>query len=709
MNRYNQPLRLDLSGRPRRSGAVAAALSAVFPGLGQAYLRHRRAALTFAIPVVLVIGVLLVLVLLDGLNRVGAKLLSPTIALGAALLVLLVGVWWILGVINAWRSGRRSTTSAALVPAILVLAIAAATLYGADWMYRLSVADRSFGVNCDPTLDCPGPSPTPGSSGIAVVPTPTGSGGPTIPPEDTPEPTEPPATIIPGPSPSFDITKIDAQDDGWLNVLLLGLDTRCAGGMVTGANTDTMIVVSANAATGELYEFSFPRDLTGFPLYVGGTMPGYWKLNTLAGYTKQHPETFADPGQPALAYEIGYLLGIPIDYYASINICGFPQLIDEVGGVDVCNTQADRRSRLPLGRRRTWASSSTPGEYHLDGDNALAFARSRHGSSDFARAKRQQQLLSALRSQILSPQNLARLAGYRRHGRRLGAHELPVRQHRSAAGAGRQGPGRPGRPIRVPAAVLGDPPTDRPDQRTIDPGAQARMRSPRFRIQVSATRACTRAAARYPRRVPWSCRVRLQVRFLSLPARRLPADAHLRRGAAPELRRGAALDRRAARPARHARDNAQRDRRWLHHPGPGAVAGEERPWNDPAARCARRRSYCATTTSRASWKRPLRAAGRAAAPPGAGNVPAFYEPALRALGVYLDQQQPRDVFFFEQEQQFVMRLLMQTRAGLRHMIVEFTRDEIGAMIAAGQRDTGQLTSQFDSAVTPHLLRWPQTQ
>ena len=408
MSRYNQPLRLDLSGRPDRSGAVAAALSFLFPGLGQAYLRHRRAALTFAIPVALVIGVLLVLVLLDGLNRVGAKLLSPTIALGAALLVLLAGVWWILGVVSAWRSGRRSTASAALVPALLVVAIAAATLYGADWMYRLSVADRSFGVNCDPTLGCDSPSPTPGNSGIAVVPTPTGTSGPTIPPDDTPEPTEPPATIIPGPSPSIDITKIDAQDDGWLNVLLLGLDTRCAGGLVTGANTDTMIVVSANAATGDVLMFSFPRDLTGFPLYVGGTMPGYWKLNTFAGYTKQHPETFSDPGQPALAYEIGYLLGIPIDYYASINICGFPQLIDEVGGVDVCNTKQidDPGYHWTDGHL---GYELAPGEYHLDGENALAFARSRHGSSDFARAKRQQQLLSALRSQILLPQNLTRL------------------------------------------------------------------------------------------------------------------------------------------------------------------------------------------------------------------------------------------------------------------------------------------------------------
>ncbi|MEP7378829.1 MAG: LCP family protein [Chloroflexota bacterium] len=409
MNRYNRPLRFDPSGRSDRSGVLAAALSFLFPGLGQAYLRHRRAALTFALPVLLVIGGVLLLVALDGVNRVGAKLLNPTIALVAALVVLLGGVWWIVNVLNAWRSGtRRRGANRALVPAVLILAVAAGTLYGADWMYRLSVADRNFGANCDPTLGCPQlPTPTPGTGAPSHTPSVPPS-GPTNPPDDTPEPTEPPATIEPGPSPSFDIREIDAQSDGWLNVLLLGLDTRCAGGMVTGANTDTMIVVSANAATGELYEFSFPRDLTGFPLYVGGTMPGYWKLNTFAGYTKQHPETFSDPGQPALAYQVGFLLGIPIDYYASINLCGFPQLIDEVGGVDVCNSKLIADPGYHWGDGRV-GYTLAPGEVHLDGENALAFARSRHGSSDFARAKRQQQLLSAVRSAILSPQNLARL------------------------------------------------------------------------------------------------------------------------------------------------------------------------------------------------------------------------------------------------------------------------------------------------------------
>jgi LCP family protein required for cell wall assembly len=388
---------------------VAAALSFVFPGLGHAYLRRRRMALILAAPIVVLLGALALMIVADGLTRTGSKLLNPTIALGAAILVLVVGLWWISGVVGAWRSGRHSGASSVAVPIVLVALIVVGSLGGADWMYRLSIADRNFGSGPDPTLaDTPTPPPTDGGTAQGPTASPAPSGTTTFPPDDTPEPTEPPATIVPGPSPSFDITKLDAQDDGWLNVLLIGIDTRCAGGLVTGANTDSMIVVSANAATNQVYMFSFPRDTAGFPLYLGGTMPGYWKLNTFAGYTKQHPETFSDPGQPALAYEIGYLLGIPIDYYASINVCGFPQLVDEVGGVTVCNSKAIDDSGYH------WTDGHLgfhlePGLYHFDGETALAYARSRHGSSDFARARRQQQLLGAIRSAILSPQNLARL------------------------------------------------------------------------------------------------------------------------------------------------------------------------------------------------------------------------------------------------------------------------------------------------------------
>jgi LCP family protein required for cell wall assembly len=425
-------------GSPRRktpgsrSGATAAFLSFIFPGLGQAYLGKRREALIFAVPVLVVFLLFAVWLTTTGFTRAGAKLLDPKVALFFALLAVALGVWWILGIVHAARSGPRTST-AALLPAALVVVVGVVAIYAANWAYRVSVADPSLTSSVDCTIQACDYGPTltpasPGAPGQSALPgtpansssgsqTPTGAA-----PTDTSgadatddpydnygeDPTEPPATIEPGPSPTFDITKLDAQDDGWLNVLLLGLDTRCAGGIVTGAHTDSMIVVSANTTTNQVYMFSFPRDTSQFPLYVGGTMPGYWKLNTFAGYTKLYPDSFPEPGQPSLSYEIGFLLGMPIDYYASINICGFPQLIDAIGGVDVCVKNPIDDPSYPHGDG-TLGFSISAGEHHMDGATALAYARSRHGSSDFARAKRQQQLLTAIRAAIVQPQNLANL------------------------------------------------------------------------------------------------------------------------------------------------------------------------------------------------------------------------------------------------------------------------------------------------------------
>jgi hypothetical protein len=67
----------------------------------------------------------------------------------------------------------------------------------------------------------------------------------------------------------------------------------------------------------------------------------------------------------------------------------------------------------------------------------------------------------------------------------------------------------------------------------------------------------------------------------------------------------------------------------------------------------------------------------------------YYEQAFRVVGRYVDEQKPRDIFFFEQDGAFVLRLLMATQAGSRHVIAEFTRDEIEEMIAQAQDFRGQ--------------------
>lgn len=61
----------------------------------------------------------------------------------------------------------------------------------------------------------------------------------------------------------------------------------------------------------------------------------------------------------------------------------------------------------------------------------------------------------------------------------------------------------------------------------------------------------------------------------------------------------------------------------------------------------------------------------------------YYEKAFRVLGRYMDEQRPRDVFLFEQDGAFVVRLLMASQAGSHHVLAEFTREDIETMIANG--------------------------
>jgi hypothetical protein len=73
--------------------------------------------------------------------------------------------------------------------------------------------------------------------------------------------------------------------------------------------------------------------------------------------------------------------------------------------------------------------------------------------------------------------------------------------------------------------------------------------------------------------------------------------------------------------------------------------------------------------------------GRTAPPPV--HEAGFYETAFRVLGRYMDAQKPRDVFFFEQDGAFVVRLLTSGQAGQRHELAEFTRDDIASLVAGG--------------------------
>ena len=88
-----------------------------------------------------------------------------------------------------------------------------------------------------------------------------------------------------------------------------------------------------------------------------------------------------------------------------------------------------------------------------------------------------------------------------------------------------------------------------------------------------------------------------------------------------------------------------------------------------------------------------------AAPPPPAHQAGYYETAFRVLGRYIDEQKPRDVFFFEQDGAFVLRLLLGTQAGNRHELAEFTREDITNMVARGPNLRHPVTSPGSGSTT----------
>ncbi len=190
-----------------------------------------------------------------------------------------------------------------------------------------------------------------------------------------------------------------------ITVLLIGGDAGPGRG---GLRTDTMIVATMEPSTGKAALFSVPRNLGAVPLprsfskaFEGGVFD--YRLNHIYGWAIDHPWYFpeaADPGAEALMQTIGGLLDLPIDYYALIDLGGFVDLIDALGGIDlyVPDPILDRTS--PAHQDDPWTRIDLKvGYQHLSGAEALAYARSRSTSSDYSRMDRQRCLLGSLARQ----------------------------------------------------------------------------------------------------------------------------------------------------------------------------------------------------------------------------------------------------------------------------------------------------------------------
>ena len=205
------------------------------------------------------------------------------------------------------------------------------------------------------------------------------------------------------------------KEDPWagtdrVNVLLLGGD---GGEGRTGVRTDTVILVSMDTHTGKTVMFSLPRNMMNaqFPEdsplhdlypdgYTGYDDPGFYMLNAIYGQVPaNHPGVLGESdneGADAIKQAVSGSLGVPVDYYVLVNLEGFKEIVDAMGGITVnINEPVAINGNTDAGIPPTDYLDPGP-DQHLDGFHALWFARGRYGSDDYARMDRQRCTVDAI-------------------------------------------------------------------------------------------------------------------------------------------------------------------------------------------------------------------------------------------------------------------------------------------------------------------------
>jgi LCP family protein required for cell wall assembly len=424
MNRLQEP-------RHRaRSAFTAAFLSLLFPGLGHAYAGAWYRALGFAAAPFLLLALGLGIVATYRVELVGvvlqpAMLIAILVGNAVALLyrvVAAVDAYRVVLFLNRWDEGAgrlgpsRSVLAPISVAGLLGVLLVMGGAHAAVAYYDLQALDLVQGIfNPIGEEDT---TPNPSATG---APSPGGS------PEalETPLSTPPPgATAAPaGPS----LLPWDGKER--LNVLLIGSDRRPNEGAY---NTDTLIVASVDPASGQVAMFSLPRDTTGIPL-VGPARSFFgttWnrKINALFEQARARPDIFPGDklsGYQALKDTLGGLYGLPIQYFVEVDFGGFTQVVDALGGVTI-NVQLPVVDDYYPGDEGALRVYIPTGVQHMTGAEALVYARSRHGSSDFDRAARQQRVLLSLRQQADFATLLQRLPELVRSTKKAVKTDFPV-------------------------------------------------------------------------------------------------------------------------------------------------------------------------------------------------------------------------------------------------------------------------------------------
>ena len=186
------------------------------------------------------------------------------------------------------------------------------------------------------------------------------------------------------------VEKLKGEVDGRVNILVLGVGDAGHSGQEL---SDTMIVASYDPKTKDVAMLSIPRDL-----YVKVPNNGFSKINSAHAFGEQYKE---GAGPDLAKKTVSEVLGIPIHYYIRTDFTALKQAVDTVGGVDidVLSTLIDPDYPCEKNEGKVCGFSILAGPQHFNGSSALKYARCRKGNcgDDYGRAKRQQDVLVALR------------------------------------------------------------------------------------------------------------------------------------------------------------------------------------------------------------------------------------------------------------------------------------------------------------------------
>jgi LCP family protein required for cell wall assembly len=236
----------------------------------------------------------------------------------------------------------------------------------------------------------------------------------------------------------FDSGEYTAPVDGRYNILLLGGD---AGPDREGLRPDSISVASVDAQTGATVLIGVPRNSEQIPFSKGSPLYGPFPngydcgddclLDYLYTYGQEHPDLYPDavdhgslPGIEAMRDSVEAMTGLKLQYFVLIDMKGFSDLIDALGGITL--TVPERTplaAEIPGAKPFGWVEA---GVQHLNGPTALWYARSRYASNDFARMARQRDVQEAILHQFTPANVLVKFQDVAAAGRQVVKTDIPA-------------------------------------------------------------------------------------------------------------------------------------------------------------------------------------------------------------------------------------------------------------------------------------------